>query len=247
MVDKKRLVIGIDMGHTFNPANYGGVGIRNEVEETRKVGEKLIRYLECMGHRIVNVTVDYADTQEESLSERVRRANAQRLDLFVSLHFNKFNGERNGSEVYTYRGRRLPAAVRTLNNLGNLGFKKTGIFDGSKLYLIKNTKAPAMLVEIAYIDSPIDMEIYDPELVARALAEGITGQKIPQACPNRREENNSSQYRFITKDGEIVDRDSKRNSLYRVCVGGCLSYEKARDITLEIKELGYTVAMEVIE
>ncbi|MEG0370865.1 MAG: N-acetylmuramoyl-L-alanine amidase [Clostridium sp.] len=232
--------IGIDMGHTLNPANYGAIGIKNESEETRAVGKKLIGYLECMGNKVVDVTVDYANSKSESLRERVAKANAQPLDFFVSLHFNAFDGKRNGSEIYTYRGKRLPQAVRVLDNLSKLGFKNNGIFDGSKLYVIKKTKAPAMLVEIAYIDSPIDMKIYNDDLVARAIAEGITGQKIPQKCLR------------INEDDKIVEQDDIErcdcgNGIYRVVVGGAQSYESAVKCAWGLKELGYIVAMEKIE
>lgn len=225
------------MGHTLNPGNYGAIGIKNESEETRNVGNRLIKYLECMGNTVVNVTQDYANTAAESLRKRVEGANAQPLDLFVSLHFNSFDGKRNGSEVYTYGGRRLPAAVRVLDNLSKLGFKNNGIFDGSKLYVIKNTKAPAMLVEIAYIDSPEDMEIYDPDLVAQALARGITGEEIPPICLD-----NSS------REVDDLYRNSKshikNNNLFKVTIGGCLSYYDARDIALELKDKGYVVSIE---
>ena len=218
------MVIGIDMGHTLNPANYGAKGIKNESEETRKVGEKLIQYLECMGNKVVNVTQDYSETASESLRKRVELANAQPLDLFVSLHFNFFDGERNGSEIYTYGGKRLPAAVRVLDNLGKLGFKKNGIFDGSKLYVLRKTKAPAMLIEIAYVDSEKDMSMYNPESVAKAIAEGITNKKVPENCLSPR------------SSGD-----------YKVLIADSLSYESAKDLTLRLKSEGYIVSMEVSE
>ncbi len=215
------MVIGIDMGHTLNPGNYGAIGIKNESEETRKVGEKLIEYLECMGNKVINVTQDYSETASESLRKRVELANAQPLDLFVSIHFNSFDGERNGSEIYTYGGKRLPAAIRVLNNLGKLGFKENGIFDGSRLYVLRRTKAPAMLVEIAYIDNENDMAMYNPQAVAVAIAEGITNQKVPESCLNRR-----------YSDGYKVSTSS-------------LSYESAKDLALRLKSEGYTVSMEI--
>ena len=215
------MVIGIDMGHTLNPGNYGAIGIKNESEETRKVGEKIIEYLECMGNKVINVTQDYSETASESLRKRVELANAQPLDLFVSIHFNSFDGERNGSEIYTYGGKRLPAAIRVLNNLGKLGFKENGIFDGSRLYVLRRTKAPAMLVEIAYIDNEKDMAMYNPQAVAVAIAEGITNQKVPGSCLNRR-----------LSDGYKVSTSS-------------LNYESAKDLALRLKSEGYTVSMEI--
>lgn len=178
------MIIGIDMGHTLTPGNYGAIGLKNESEETRNVGNLVIKYLECMGNTVVNVTVDYAQTQQESLTERIRRANEEPLDLFVSIHFNAFDGERNGSEIYTYGARTTPEAERILYNLQELGFKNNGIYDGSSLYLIRRSYAPALLIEIAYIDNEGDMEIYEPTLVAKAIASGIVGEEVPNYCLN---------------------------------------------------------------
>lgn len=248
------MIIGIDMGHTLNPGNYGAIGLKNESEETRNVGNRVIKYLECMGNTVVDVTVDYADTRQESLTERVRRANAQKLDLLVSLHFNAFDGERHGSEIYTYGGRQLPSAVRILNNLSGLGFQNSGIFDGSSLYMIRRTYAPTLLVEIAYIDSPIDMEIYDPELVAQAIVRGITNREIPEYCFNRcyddlyrvydGQECTDSSDLYMAYNGDLCT--SSRN-LYRVVVSEALEYEDADNIANEIEDIGYKTFIESID
>lgn len=174
--------IGIDMGHTLTPGNYGAIGIKNESDETRNVGYLVIKYLECMGHNVVNVTLDDATSQQDSLIERIRRANEEPLDIFASIHFNAFDGKKNGSEIYTYGARVLPEAERVLNNLTQLGFNNNGILDGSNLYLVRRSYAPAMLIEVAYIDNEGDMEIYEPDLVAKAIASGIVNQEIPEYC-----------------------------------------------------------------
>lgn len=178
------MIIGIDMGHTLTPGNYGAIGIKNESEETRNVGNLVIKYLECMGHSVVNVTVDEAESQVESLHQRIDKANEQYLDIFVTIHFNAFDGERDGSEIYTYGARVFEEAERVLNNLAELGFNNNGILDGSRLYLVRRSYAPAMLIEIAYIDNEGDMEIYDPEEVAKAIVSGITGESISNHCQN---------------------------------------------------------------
>lgn len=248
------MIIGIDMGHTLNPGNYGAIGIKNESEETRNVGNRVIKYLECMGNTVVNVTVDYADTRQESLTERVRKANAQKLDLLVSLHFNAFDGERNGSEIYTYGGRKLPVAERILNNLSGLGFQNNGVFDGSSLYMIRRTYAPTILLEIAYIDSPIDMEIYDPELVAQAIVRGITNREIPEYCFNRSYQDlyrvydgnafGRSENLYMAYDGNLC---ASSRDLYRVVVSEALEYEEADNIANEIENIGYKTFIESID
>lgn len=81
--------IGINCGHTVSgQPGCGAVGFINESDETRKVGYKLMEYLKSAGHTVVNCTNDKAASTNENLSKIVAMANAQPLDLFVSIHFN---------------------------------------------------------------------------------------------------------------------------------------------------------------
>lgn len=179
--------IGIDMGHTLSGPNYGSEGILKESEETRKLGNKVIELLNKEGHTVINCTVDTASSNNASLSGRYTKANAQTLDLFVSLHFNKFDGTAYGSEILTYNGKQLPEAVEILKQLNKLGFTNTGkdelsrgIKNGSHLAVIRNTKARAMLIETCFIDNKRDIELYQKniEKIAQIIVEGITRTKI---------------------------------------------------------------------
>lgn len=66
----------------------------------------------------------------------------------------------NGVEVYTWRGEKLPIAKKICNNLSALGFKNRGVKDGSNLYVIKNTKCPAILIEVCFVDNKADADLY---------------------------------------------------------------------------------------
>lgn len=182
------MIIGIDMGHTINGANYGSVGILKESEETRSLGNRVINYLKALGHKIVNCSIDQASSNNASLAGRVSKANAQHLDLFVSIHFNKsVKSNAYGSEIFTYNANKLPQAISILENLNKLGFTSAtkdklsrGIKNGAGLYVIKNTKSKAMLIEICFIDYKRDVDLYKSNIdnIAKIIAEGITGQKI---------------------------------------------------------------------
>jgi len=175
--------IGIDMGHTLSGADYGAVGIEVESVLTREVGNKVIKKLQNLGHNVVNCTVDYASSVGHSLQERVQRANNNNVDLFISIHFNCFNGHAFGSEVWTYGGKAFNEASNVLYELGHL-FKIRDIKDGSKLYVIKNTKMKAMVIECCFCDNEGDMRIYNSEYIANAIVRGLTGQAIPVAQKN---------------------------------------------------------------
>lgn len=168
--------IGINCGHTLGgQPGAGAIGIIDESAETRNVGKPLIEMLRKGGHTVYDCTDDYAASTSENLAEIVRLANAQPLDLFVSVHFNAGGGL--GTEVYTYGGKSFAEAEQTCKNIAALGFKNRGIKDGSGLYVIRNTSAKSMLIEVCFVDSA-DAQTYKNvgyEKIAAAISSAITG------------------------------------------------------------------------
>ena len=90
--------IGIDMGHTLSGEGTGSQGCGyKEQNLTRELGKIVIEMLKKEGHTIYDCTVDKSNND---LSDRVKLANKQPLDLFVSLHLNAGGGQ--GVETYVY-------------------------------------------------------------------------------------------------------------------------------------------------
>lgn len=164
--------ICLNAGHTIKGAGYGAVsGSFKESEIVRKVKVELIKLLRAKGHTVHDCTVDLATTQNEYLKQSVNMANGKSADIFISLHCNAGGGE--GVEVFTWKGKKLDEAVHTCYELSRLGFQNRGIKDGSKLYVIKNTKAPAMLVELFFLDSKTDQSLYS-KVGYKGLAKAIS-------------------------------------------------------------------------
>lgn len=172
--------IGIDCGHTkyAGSLDYGAVGVKAESDLTREVGNLVIAKLKQLGNTVVNCTVDTCTSLQDSLSRRVSIANNNNLDLFISIHFNCFNTQAHGTEVFTYAAKNYKQANDILNNLCKLGFTNRGIKDGSDLYVINNTNCEAMLVEVCFCDNKNDMNIFNAEKVANAIVVGITGKTV---------------------------------------------------------------------
>lgn len=173
--------IGINCGHTVSgTAGCGAVGLIDESVETRKVGNKLMLILSKAGHAVYDCTDDYAKTENDNLNKIVNLANAQPLDLFVSIHFNKYDGQAHGTEVYTYGGKKHAEAVNVCTELNKIGFTNRGVKSKS-LYVINHTNAKAMLIEVCFVDNKSDVDLYKrigADAIAAAIAEAITGQKI---------------------------------------------------------------------
>ncbi|MCC5606209.1 N-acetylmuramoyl-L-alanine amidase [Nostoc sp. CHAB 5834] len=173
---------GIDSGHNC-PPDTGARGIKVEDNLTLDVGNRVIAKLRALGNEVVVCKPSSASTVRDSLSKRCSIANASRVDIFVSIHFNAFNRQANGTEVFatSENGRRIAKPV--LDEIVKLGFFNRGVKSGSHLYVLKNTDMPAILIECCFIDSQKDMNLYNPEAMANAIVKGLTG-KLPSVPVN---------------------------------------------------------------
>ncbi|MBZ9608621.1 N-acetylmuramoyl-L-alanine amidase [Clostridium estertheticum] len=181
------LNIGVDMGHCLRGYDIGasGCGQKEEVL-TRLIGNKVIALLKQRGHNVINCAIDQSSSVNQSLSYRYNKANAQKLDFFICIHLNAYNGAAYGTEVFTYGAKEVPQARKILNNICGLGYTNRGIKDGSGLAVIKNTKTTAMLIECCFIDNSADMKRFDADKMADAIATGLTGQAVAPAAPTKK-------------------------------------------------------------
>lgn len=170
--------IGINCGHTVSgQPGCGAVGYLDESVETRNVGNALISLFQKGGHTVVNCTDDYAKSTTENLNEIVRMANAQPLDLFISIHFNSGGGR--GVEVFTYGGAQHKEAVNVCKNISSLGFINRGVKDGKNLAVVRRSNAKAMLIEVCFVDTD-DAQKYSQigyNKIAQTIYTAITGDK----------------------------------------------------------------------
>ncbi len=164
---------GIDIGHNCTP-DTGACGIKNEDLLVMDVGNRVIEKLEALGHEVVNCKPAKAVSVRHSLGYRVATANTNDVDYFVSIHFNAFNCKAHGTEIFaiSQAGRNL--AQKVLSEIIELGFFNRGVKDGSKLFVVKNTDAPAILIECCFCDSARDMKLFDAEKMADAITRGLT-------------------------------------------------------------------------
>ena len=174
------MIIGLDMGHTLSGAGTGARGYVEETVKNREAGNRLMAMLREKGHTVINCTVDKSSND---LYDRVRKANAQKLDLFVSLHLNAFKSTTSemGVETHIYNGnysgkeanRRYAQAIQTalVQDVKWIDRK----VKESNFYVLRETVAPAVLVELGFCDSQGDMNKWNTEKIAAALFRGITG------------------------------------------------------------------------
>ena len=172
--------IAIRGGHNYKVP--GAHGIVDEVEEDRKIKDVVIKYLKQLGHSVLDVTPEdsYIDTSSEDLSFGVSKANAWGADYFCSIHLNAGGGQ--GTEVLyaSIKGKQI--AQRISSKIAALGFRNRGAKPNTRgLYELNRTVAVANIIECFFLDSQKDVDLYRKvgvDAIARAIAEGITGQTI---------------------------------------------------------------------
>ena len=220
--------IGVDMGHTLVGKGTGAVGVASETEKNRLAGKRLIELLKANGHTVINCTVDKS---QNDLYDRCKLANAQPLDLFVSLHLNFCEGG-YGVETYCYsvNSKSYSYAKAIQNELvKSIQWRDRGVKTAS-YYVLKHTSAPAVLVELGFCDSAEDMRKWDTEKIAQALYKGITGTAANNVKEEVKEE--------VKEDKkETVTSPTQTNSVYELAKS--YNASKCKELQEKLIKCGY--------
>ena len=153
-----------------------GYGLR-ECDVAKNVADLVAGYLTAAGVGVVG------NLQSDSLREVVSASNRVGADVFISIHCNACNGVAQGTEVWHYYGsgegeklaqciqNQIVDALETVDR-GTKG-AKPGV---NGLYVLSNTDAVAVLVELAFIDNESDAALLRERKddFARAIARGVT-------------------------------------------------------------------------
>lgn len=175
------MIINVHAGH--NPDGKiacGAVGLIKESTEARKVKNRVISLLQQRGHTVYDCTVENGTSQTDVLSKIVAKCNAHNANLDISIHFNAGASDKNskttGTEVLVYSAssKSYDFAKRIASSIAKLGFTNRGVKEQPSLYVLKNTKAPALLIECCFVDDKDDVNLYDVDKMANAIADGIS-------------------------------------------------------------------------
>lgn len=167
------MVINVHGGH--NRIVPGASGLLDEVTEDRKVAASVIQKLQQLGHTVYDCTDDAGHTQAQNLSNIVANCNSHSADLDVSIHFNAGGGQGVEVLVYSATSSSNSYASDICDAVAELGFRNRGVKVRNNLYVLKRTKAPALLIECCFVDSETDSNLYSADSMASAIVKGITG------------------------------------------------------------------------
>lgn len=215
------MIVNVHAGH--NPAGMiacGAVGLIDESTENRRVKDEVIRQLKALGHTVYDCTVNNGSSQGDVLKKIVEKCNAHKADLDISIHFNagandkNGNGRTTGTEVFVHSASSMAKeyADKVCREISALGFRNRGVKYSTTLYVLKNTKAPSMLIECCFVDDKDDVKLYDYKKMASAVVRGIVG-KNPE--PVKTEATSEVKPQDKIPGGSV----SESKTLYRVQVG----------------------------
>lgn len=171
--------IVIDAGHGGYDA--GAVkGSRYEKNDNLRMALAVGERLERCG-----VNVIYTRTTDEfiPLLERSRISNSRNVDLFASFHRNSATSTAaNGVETIVYNNasnKSVQAAEALQQALVNLGVQSNRGVKRANLSVLRETNAPALLLELGFISNDQDNALFDRQFdayadaIARSLAQSV--------------------------------------------------------------------------
>ncbi|WP_251546826.1 N-acetylmuramoyl-L-alanine amidase [Limosilactobacillus caecicola] len=169
--------IAIDPGHggSDSGAAYFTDSSKSRYQEktyTLAIAKRLARQLEKAGARVV---MTRSKDRAVGLKERVKIAENQQVDCFISLHLNSSpnRNEASGVTTYYYHQNRSKVLARAVSrHFSNLPLSNRGIDFGDFL-VIRDTSIPSILCETGYVNSKKDFRQIRRPSFQRRVAQDI--------------------------------------------------------------------------
>lgn len=142
--------------------------------------------LKALGRLLTRAGYEVIYTREKdvylSLAERCKISNAENAAAFISIHLNAAtNKNASGVETWIYKGcgataKKLSKEIQE-NLIAETGAKNRGVKSSASLYVLKKTKAPAVLIECGFISNDDERKklfttAYQAKLV-KAIYKGV--------------------------------------------------------------------------
>ncbi|MCU5472560.1 N-acetylmuramoyl-L-alanine amidase [Bacillus paranthracis] len=153
-------------------ANFGN---RKEHVLDRQVKDAVAAKLRSLGHTVYDDTDEVGTTQSQNLNNIIRNSNSHAVDLVISFHLNASDGNGQGVEVLYYDQKDLAAKI-SAQLAKDIGWRDRGAKQRTDLAVLNGTKAPAILIELGFIDNESDMAKWNVDKIANSIVFALTGQ-----------------------------------------------------------------------
>lgn len=164
----------------------GASGILDEVDEARRVVERVAQALRYSGIDTVTYHDDVSTTQNENLNRIVDFHNSKVRDLDVSVHFNAYEQVEKPMGTETLYVTQSALAAQMSAMIATVGFIDRGPKKRTDLFFLNNTEMPAILIEVCFVDSEADADLYIAQfdLICETIAAAISGNdELPEPSP----------------------------------------------------------------
>ena len=213
----------------FISAGHGGLDVGAVANGVKEKDLNLSIALACrdeLKRHGVEGKMSREKDENDPLSEEIRECNAYAPDLAVSIHNNAGgNGKGDGAEVFHHHGggKGKTLAENILAEIVKVGQNSRGAkirknSKGKDYYgFIRETSAPAVIVECAFVDNATDLKILASESQRKTMGEAIA--------------------KGILKTLGVEIQGERR--YYKVQVGCYLHRSYAEDMQKKIKAVGF--------
>lgn len=231
--ESESMKICIDAGHGRNTAGKRCMK-KLDPNETRewvlndRIADKLGELLKSYNCELLRVD-DATGNVNVSLEDRVKKANNWGADVYISIHHNAGvnGGKGGGTQVYytsskTERKTQAQALYDAIVALTKLVGNRSSKVINQNMYVCKNSKMPAFLIENGFMDSSTDVPIILTEAHATKTAQGILN--------------------FLVKEFKLTKAVSGANeskTLHKVQVGAFSNKGNAEALQAILKADGY--------
>lgn len=154
--------IKMTAGHS--KADPGAVGYIVERDEARKVVSRVAEIMNANGVKNEYYFDNTTTTVNANLANLVNWHNRTSRTLDMQVHFNSSGGKTQraiGVEVYVHNKHNVPMAAEMSAEIAKaLGLPNRGAKIQPNFYFLYHTSAPAMLVEVCFVNSQADVDSY---------------------------------------------------------------------------------------
>ena len=156
----------------------GASGILDEVDEARRVVDCVAGALRARGVNVKTFHDNTSHDQNTNLNTITNYHNAQTRDLDASVHFNAYEQVSKPMGVEVLYVTQSALASQMSAAIAQCGFINRGGKKRTDLFFLNNTEMPAILIEVCFVDSEADADIYNEHFldVCDAIADILGGE-----------------------------------------------------------------------
>lgn len=230
--------IALDAGHGINTPGKRCLKSldKNETREwtlNNRVANYVEEFLkEYEGYQLLRVD-DRTGKRDVPLSERTKKANDWKADIYISIHHNAGINGGSGGGITVYRYPNSSKMTKAMQKrLYDLLIKHTGLkgnraspLGEANFHVLRETKMAAVLIENGFMDSRTDVPIILSDAHARKTADGIVEFVVGHFK--------------LKKKPKPKPTPPKNDGFYRVVVGSYKDKKNAEEQQKKLKKAGF--------